>query len=372
MKIKVADLCAALHILDAVPVKTTIASSMFIKMEPRGKRLTMQVASDISAEAFVNTDGDWPLEGLFFVDRKLFVSFCNNCKALPTITFRSKASELIVSAKGRSGRFTNMEGVPGYITFGRTKGTEVVFTQEDIEILQLAATTAGKSDIDPHLCAIVLDSGRAMATDTETLFHAPISYDGPTLGIPLELIDHLALATGIYVTDSAIRVKFPRGLIEQQLSSEVQSRFPIDAIVKYYEMLLGFDQQLSCDADILAMHVSQLSGYGSNVTDAYLQIRTAKVRKEVVLVMNFQPKHGTTFTVSMVPGGTPTKSGFDALVRLGRLQPILTRLAALAGDEPVIMRGTNTSPGIVFSRGDVFVSIARANTLDDDTSVEEE
>lgn len=242
------DLTAVLDIIAMIPEKLGLPSSEYIWIRGRGSKITMSVASYMSAEVKLEGKGDWPFKESFFLDRRSFVPWVRSArehKDKHLFEFHKNENQLILRHGSRKVEFDNQKKIHGYGNLARIKKeaiSTIPISKELRSLLNCGSNCAVSDTIQPHLnCVYTMGKGKfvvSYAASDYVFFIGQGASDGEIkekIPFPLFLINLLADEgiKKITYAEKYILLHFKHGIVWQPISEEAIKKFPLKRIGKY-------------------------------------------------------------------------------------------------------------------------------------------
>jgi len=241
--VKKERLLDALEMLDQIPVRTSLPTSVYVKATPVGGSKLRFVRLYLSAEVAGYVDiapyaGLWPFDHTVYLDRRLLFSFClaaRTIKSKSDFKFKVQNGELLVTSGTRKLKLACAVETAGYAQ-APVGGSRVEVEPELVAMLQRAKQCTQGEWAKAELETVMLnpeDGGIALYATTGMLhFRAQVPSElklkRPT-PFPLMLIDMLKakVLAGLEVTDKEVVLVYRHGKLWQSMNAVARKEFPL-------------------------------------------------------------------------------------------------------------------------------------------------
>lgn len=259
----------AIAVLDLVPQITGIPSSDYICVTPKKSGIELALASSVSG--VVRLKGIQMAQGVFYIDRKLFVPFVQIGKEWKG-NFRIQLTEdkLMVRQSSRQAEFLlRKDPISGYVGWKDRSGLKEILLSEELRKMLLASSRCATGDpAVPHLNCVYIGGKLVLSTNLISLFvgmrqkEDSLRFPFPVGVIPL-LGDALVKAVG--VENDRVILDCGCGYVEGTISAVAQKSFPKKDVVQKIQKARTWPLLAKISAEKLSKILSRLTRYLTSV-----------------------------------------------------------------------------------------------------------
>jgi len=287
-----------LSVLDLVPSRPGIPSSVFIQFEEVKGVMRMSLASDVAGRVQVEGKGSAGFKKALYLDRRLFFPFIFTAKTYKSdkpFVFSMTGKQVLVTQGRRRATFDPMAASAGYGELRTGKnGTVLPIDDKLCEAIYVANSCATSDPTVPELnCVYLRRNGKGIELYTSNqliVFKAarktsakfPEKLPFPLFLIPF--ITHDGLKE-VRIADKEVVLKFDCGYIWQGVSTKAAKGFPISTMNKLLTDGGQWPEVFKLDSHHLGAVTRRFSEYLTAIRrqDWLLSIKGAVGDKQIML-----------------------------------------------------------------------------------------
>jgi len=234
-----------LSVLDLVPARPGIPSSVFVALTEKNGKMEMALSSDVAGEVTITGKGTMGLKKSVYVDRRLFFPFINTAKTYKSdkpFVFSKPGKQMLVTQGRRKATFDPIVGSSGYGDLnGAASGIVLPLDKKLNELITVACTCATSDPTVPELNCIFTARNKTgldvYASNQLVVLKAVQKAKGkyperlpfPLFLVPLLSNDHVR---EVRFKDKEVVVHFDCGFIWQGVSVKASKGFPLKTMDK--------------------------------------------------------------------------------------------------------------------------------------------
>ena len=360
-------LLEVLTVLDYVPCRPGIPSSMFMQLEEYKGRLRASLSSDVSGKVLVSGEGDLGLKKPVYVDRRLFLPFvfaARTYKSEKPFVFSKVGKQMLVQQGRRKASFDLIANASGYGDLNSSGGTALPITDKIKSAIKAASDCATPDPTVPELnCVYAVKNSDGMelyGSNQLVVFRAVQKVKGKfpdRLAFPLFLIPYIA-AEGlreVRLKEREVVLQFGCGALWQGVSIKAQKGFPRATMDKLIADGREWPEQFRLQTRRLGLVTARFSQYLTSVRrqDWLMHLKGNEGEKQILLEVSIpQGIFRERVTVD-----EPIKHAFEADWPLDILLPVFEHLYKLK-DAVLRVRFGDKTPYLL-TAGGVSIVVTR-------------
>lgn len=353
-------LLAVLSVLDLVPCRLGIPSSVFLQLEEEKGSMVASLSSDVSGVVRIDGNGQLGLKKPIHIDRRLFLPFVFAAKTYKSdkpFVFQKVDKQVLVQQGRRRGSFDLIAESSGYGELNGSGGAVLPITEKMSETIKAAAECATPDPTVPELnCVYTARNAEGIdlyGSNQLVVFRGVQKVKGKfpdRLAFPLYLIPFLTAAglEEVRLKEKEVILKFDCGMIWQGVSVKAQKGFPQKTMDDLIADGKKWPERFSLQTRRLGLVTARFGQYLTSVRrqDWLMHVQGAEGEKQVLLEVKIpQGIFRERVTVE-----EPLKAAFEIDWPLDILLPVFEHLYKLK-DAVLRVRFGNKTPYLLTAGG---------------------
>jgi hypothetical protein len=332
-------LLEVLGVLDLVPCRPGIPSSVFIQFDERKEKLLACLSSDISGVVSIAGQGELGLKKPFHLDRRLFLPFVQAAKTYKSekpFVFKKVDKQILVQQGRRKASFDIVAATAGYGEQNYSGGTVLPITGKLPGMFKVASECATPDPTVPELnCVYAARNAEGLdlyGSNQLVVFRGVHKVKGrfpDRLAFPLFLIPFLTSdgLKEVRLKEKEVVLQFGCGALWQGVSVKAQKGFPRKTMDELVADGQKWPEQFRLQTRRLGLVTARFTQYLTSVRrqDWLMHVSGVEGEKQIL----FEVKIPQGIFRERVAVEEPVKAAFEADWPLDILLPVFEYLYTL-------------------------------------------